>query len=141
MFMNDISIIVRHMRVFAERRMAEEGLGFPEQLVIMCLAASGTSNQERIASFLDIDKGAVAKTVAKLEAKRLVDGRTNEDNRREKILSLSPAGRQAIERMQDALASWEDHVFEGVGREDRLAAERAIARMAQNSHAMIRNED
>ena len=93
MFMNDISIIVRHMRVFAERRMAEEGLGFPEQLVIMCLAASGTSNQERIASFLDIDKGAVAKTVAKLEAKGLVDGRTNEDNRREKILSLSPAGR------------------------------------------------
>ena len=43
--------------------------------------------------------------------------------------------------MQDALASWEDHVFAGVDREDRLAAERAIARMAQNSHAMIRNED
>ena len=71
--MNDISIIVRHMRVFAERCMADEGLGFPEQLVIMCLAARKTSNQEQVASYLDIDKGAVAKTVAKLEAKGLVD--------------------------------------------------------------------
>ena len=77
--MNDLSIIVRHMRVFAERCMADEGLGFPEQLVIMCLAARKTSNQEQVASYLDIDKGAVAKTVAKLEAKGLVDAQPNEE--------------------------------------------------------------
>ena len=98
--MNDISIIVRHMRVFAERCMADEGLGFPEQLVIMCLAARKTSNQEQVASYLDIDKGAVAKRVAEL-----VDAQPNEENRREKLLSLSPAGRQAIERMAEALAT------------------------------------
>ena len=138
--MNDISIIVRHMRVFAERCMADEGLGFPEQLVIMCLAARKTSNQEQVASYLDIDKGAVAKTVAKLEAKGLVDAQPNEENRREKLLSLSPAGRQAIERMAEALATWEEGVFDGVDRQDRLAVERTVAQMARNSHVMIRKE-
>ncbi len=137
MFMNDASILVRHMRVFAERSMADTGLGFPEQIVIMYLAGCETSNQEQIARFFDIDKGAIAKTIAKLEAKDLVESKVNEQNRREKTLSLTPEAHRVIERMGNALRDWETQVYAGIGDKDRRIVEQSIALMAKNSHAMI----
>lgn len=138
MLMNDLSIIVRHMRVYAERSLADTGLGFPEQLVIMCLAGRETSNQEHIARFLEIDKGAVAKTVAKLEAKGLVESKVNEQNRREKTLSLSPAAQPVIERMAEALAAWQDAMHAGIDPDDQRVFEACAARMAQNSNELLR---
>lgn len=138
MLMNDLSIIVRHMRVYAERSLADTGLGFPEQLVIMCLAGSGTCNQEHIARFLEIDKGAVAKTVAKLETKGLVESKVNEQNRREKTLSLAPAAQPVIERMGEALAAWRERLHEGIDPDDRRIFEACAARMAQNSNELLK---
>lgn len=138
MFMSDLSIINRRMRVYAERSLADTGLGFPEQLVIMYLAGQEASNQEQIARFLEIDKGAVAKTVAKLESKGLVESAVNERNRREKTLRLSPAAQPVIVRMRQVLGEWETRVYDGVLPGDRRIVEESVARMAQNSQAMLK---
>lgn len=137
MFMNDVSILVRQMRVFAERTMSDTDVGFPEQIVIMYLAGREVSNQDQIARFFDIDKGAIAKTIAKLEAKGLVHSKVNERNRREKTLSLSPEAHVVIKRMKETLLLWEEQIYEGITDEERHALERTMERMARNSHAMI----
>ena len=82
MFMSDISIIVRRMRTQAEHAMGGLEVGFPEQLVLMFLHSHGPSNQEAIVSALGVDKGAIAKTIAKLEAKDLVTRQVNPRNKR-----------------------------------------------------------
>lgn len=132
MFMSDVSIIVRKMRTAAEHGQSSSGVGFPEQLVMMCLNAHGPSNQEGIAAFLDIDKGAVAKTIAKLEEKGLVSRRTNPSNRRENKVVLQPAAKDVLADMRDSYRDFETRMFAGLSEEERDQLERLVALVARN---------
>lgn len=132
MFMSDVSIIVRKMRTFAERNQTSLGIGFPEQLVLMCLMAHGSSNQDAIASYLDIDKGAVAKTVAKLEEKGLVTREVNPDNRREKLVTPLPAASGTLESMKDDYQALDALMFNGLSQEEKAVTLKCIATIAQN---------
>ena len=114
MFMSDISTIFRKMRVSAERNMNHLGIGFPEQLVLMVLKAHGSSNQDAIAAKLVIDKGAVAKTVAKLESKGLVVREVNPANKREKLVALTSAAAEIIDTMGRQYMELEQTMFAGL---------------------------
>lgn len=130
--MSDISIIVRKMRVYAEHQEAANGLGFPEQLVLMHLKSRGFSNQEAIATALDIDKGAVAKTVAKLEAKGLVAREVNPSNKREKLVTMQAAAYQLMENMMGSYKELEAKMFAGIPEDQKAQMLEAIAIAAHN---------
>ena len=132
MFMSDISIIVRRMRTQAEHAMGGLEVGFPEQLVLMFLHGHGPSNQEAIVSALGVDKGAIAKTIAKLEAKDLVTRQVNPRNKREKIVSLAPKAHQITQAMEDARASLNATLFAGFTPEEICQTCALLERMAQN---------
>ena len=132
MFMSDISIIVRRMRTQAEHAMGGLEVGFPEQLVLMFLHSHGPSNQEAIVSALGVDKGAIAKTIAKLEAKDLVTRQVNPRNKREKIVSLAPKAHQITQAMEDARASLNATLFAGFTPEEISQTCALLERMAQN---------
>lgn len=130
--MSDISIIVRKMRTAAERSQSSSGVGFPEQLVLMYLKAHGASNQERIAAFLDIDKGAIAKTIAKLEKKGLVAREVNPNNRRENKVMLQPAAENVLGEMYDSYRNFETRMFAGFSADEKEQLEHLIALVARN---------
>ena len=132
MFMSDVSIIVRRMRTFAERAFASSGLGFPEQLVIMHLAAYGSSNQETIATSLDIDRGAITKTVGKLEAKGLVVREVNSANRREKIITLTEQAAPVIEQMKVVYKDLQGVLFKGLSEDDVDVLTANLSKVASN---------
>lgn len=131
-FMRDISLITRRMRTYAERSMAEHGLGFPEQAVIMQLCAQGTSNQESVARHFAVDKGAIAKTVSKLEQKGLITRTVNPQNKREKLLSLTPAADEVVADMKQAYEQLSKTMFAGLSAEDAARLSCDLARVAQN---------
>ena len=132
MFMSDISIIVRKMRLIAEARLGEYGIGFPEQLVLMYLAAHGSSNQAAIADEFEIDKGSIAKTVSKLEEKGLVRREENPQNRREKLLELTPAAGEIITAMRSAHEGLGGVLFAGLSAEEIEITCRALDVIAGN---------
>lgn len=140
MFMNDLSILVRHMRVFADRRFSKTESSFSEQLVLMYLIGHGPSSQMQIANGLKIDKGSIAKTIAKMEEKGFVSTEVNEKNRREKIVSLAPGSSSAVGLMKEVLEEWETAIFDGIEPEDRETFIRVLGRMARNSSAMTEEE-
>lgn len=109
--MRSMSSAVRHMRLYAERSMAKRSLGFPEQLIIMHLHAARESNQDALAQLLEIDKGAVAKTLGKLEEKGLVERTVNPKNKREKRIRLTKAAAPVIKEMATAWQTWSHEVF------------------------------
>lgn len=137
MFMNDLSIVVRKACVYAERQFATEDLGFPELVIIMYLSDSGPSNQEQIAHFFEVDKGAISKTIGKLEGKGLVTRTVNPDNRREKQVSLEPNALETVEKMRTVLANWEKIALDGVDEENRATAVNVLAKMAANSSDLV----
>lgn len=132
MFLSDISIVVRKMRTFAEKSLSEYDLGFPEQLVLMHLTAHGTSNQESIAASLDIDKGAITKTIAKLEAKGYVVRELNPNNRREKIVALTNNAQPAINALKQSFDNLQETIFKGLSAEEIAQMSSGLARIAAN---------
>lgn len=132
MFVSDISIIMRKMRMFAEKSLAEYELGFPEQLVLMYLTAHGDSNQESIASSLDIDKGAIAKTITKLEAKRYVVRELNPANKREKIVALTENAQDAIHALERSFTELQSVLFGGLTADEIEQMSKSLGQVAQN---------
>ncbi len=132
MFMSDVSIIVRKMRLIAESSLAQYDIGFPEQLVIMLLNANGPSNQAAIAEQLEIDKGSIAKTVSKLETKGLVIRSENPKNRREKQVQLTAAADEIVEAMHATHLKLDKLLFAGLGKKDVEATCNALSKIANN---------
>jgi MarR family transcriptional regulator for hemolysin len=131
------SIIVRLSRIYAERKMARFGIGFPEQTILMFLANGGQIHQDVIARHFMIDKGTIAKTVGKLETKQLVTRQENPANKREKLLALTPAGSSMLGEMQQVLDDWDRQLFQGVGDEDTRKYTEICQIMAANAARAI----
>lgn len=135
MFMSDISIIVRYMRTQSERALSGSGIGFPEQLVLMTLLANGSLNQEAIASRLDLDKGAIAKTIAKLESKSLVTRQPNPEDKRQKIVEATPRADSIAQAMERTLDSLNKSIFAGLTPDEVNQACALLAHMAKNAQS------
>lgn len=132
MLMNSLSIIVRHSRTFSERKMQTFDVGFPEQLVLMYLSTNDNINQDTIAKYYMIDKGAIAKTLGKLEKKGLIKRYENQENKREKLILLLPKGRDIIKHMDNVLNEWNESLFCGLSENDIKELERITGIMANN---------
>ena len=139
--MNDLSILVRQMRVYADRRFSKTESSFSEQLVLMYLIGHGPSSHMQVANGLKIDKGSIAKTVAKMEEKGFVSTEVNEKNRREKIISLAPGSTTTVDLMSEVLRDWEEKINVGIDPEDRKTFACVLKRMVANSSTMIEKEE
>lgn len=124
MLMNNLSIIVRHSKVFCERRLLDFGVGFPEQVILMYLASNNGVNQDAVAQHFMLDKGAIAKTLRKLEEKGLVERHQNPENKRENLISIAPDGQSILGEMGKALDEWNQYFFEGLCDDDIRQYER-----------------
>ena len=132
MFMRDLSVIERRMRLYAEHALAGLGVGFPEQVVIMQLGARGTCRQEDLAAHFSIDKGSIAKTVGKLEAKGLVSRVLNPADKREKLVELTEQGRGLLGFMGSAYGQLEQRMFAGLDGAELECALAVLERVAAN---------
>lgn len=137
MLMRDLSIIVRQMRVFAERNLASMNIGFPEQVILMYLTEHECMNQEQIAAYFEIDKGAVAKTLDKLEEKALISRHVDPSDKRKKLVALSAQAEELLTNMGQAYQDWSRRVCFGISAKEMAQLEKNIAIMAHNSSVLI----
>lgn len=141
MLMADASVIVRKMRVYADRCMNGGTIGFPERLILMFLKAHGPSNQESISEELQVDKGSIARTISKLEEKGLVSREVNPNNKREKLVSLLPRAEDELDQMQDSYQQLEKTMFEGLTEKDIEKTSECLSRIAANLTKAIKEQD
>lgn len=141
MIMNSLSIIVRYSKVFCERQLSDYGVGFPEQVILMYLSEKKCVNQDAIAHHFMLDKGAIAKTLKKLEEKGLISRHQNPDNKRENLISLAPGGQDILGVMRNALLEWNESFFEGISEEDERVYERISEKIADNVARLIENQN
>lgn len=139
--MNQLSIIVRYCHIFSERRLKEHEIGFPEQIVLMYVAKYKNINQEAIARYYVVDKGAIAKTVGKLETKGYIERHQNPENKRENLLSLTECGHKVIGTMSGIFGDWNERLYEGISKEEKEMVERITKRMAENAVRAISEDE
>jgi len=132
MLMSDLSIIVRGGQVFSTRKLSEYDLNAGEQAVLMYLLGHDESNQESIAKFYMLDKGSIARTLAKLESKGFIERKINDDNQREKIITLTQKSMDIKDVLTDLLTEWNDLMYEGISEDEIKEFELITSRIAIN---------
>lgn len=132
MLMNSLSIIMRHSRTFCERKLREYDIGFPEQVIMMYLSEHKNVSQEEIAKYFMIDKGAIAKSLSKLETKNYVIRKENPIDKRGKLILLSSKGEQILSHMGTILEEWNQYFFIGLSIDEIEQFDRLSKIMADN---------
>ena len=131
---NRIEMFRRLERQYFRDRLGTLGL---QQLDGMILHLLG---REDLAVQLAVDKGAVARSLARLEKRGLVERQVSARCRREKHVSLTPAGEGAYQGVQRILEEWGHVKYQGFTPEERALNEAFLTRIAENVIEFCRGE-
>jgi len=137
MFITDLSILSRYSRIFFERRLREINIGFTEQLILLYLYKCESVNQEKIAKHFMLDKGAIAKTLNKLEKKEFITRVDNPSSKREKLISITQNAKEIMGYVNEELLFWHNCLFEGLNPEDIQEFNRILGTMSANAINVI----
>lgn len=96
---------------YVNHNISEFGINTTQLHLLFEISDSSDINQEQIASRCNINKGAVARSIRKLEEMGLVKRQIDENNRRQNKLSLTKDGEEVLEKTLKVLHNWEDSVI------------------------------
>jgi len=130
--MSNLSIIVRGSHLYSSRRLADYDLNAAEQYILMYLMGQREANQESIAKFYMLDKSTVARSLAKLENKGYITRRVNDDNQREKMITLTDRARSLKEVLSGLLDEWRGTMYDGISDEEVRAFEKIVEKISDN---------
>lgn len=94
---NRIEMFRRLERQYFRDRLGTLGLQQLDGMILHLLGREGIMRQEDLAVQLAVDKGAVARSLARLEKRGLVERQVSARCRREKHVSLTSAGEGAYQ--------------------------------------------
>lgn len=109
-----ISIIYRQYLLFLNKCLEDEGIHAGQTPFILYLKYKKEANQEEMADCYKIDKGSVARSIRKLEELNLINKKTDENNRRKCVLSLTESGEQLAHKIKEINRIWDTHIFEKI---------------------------
>ena len=97
--------------VYVNRNLEEFGINTTQLHLLFEIAHESNINQEMIATRCNINKGAVARSIRKLEERGLVKREIDKNNRRQNRLSLTKDGEDILIKACGVLRDWEDSVI------------------------------
>lgn len=118
MFIDNIHAIVRYGALSLHKRLKHLNISGSEHSVIAYLAVHKSANGDEISEFLKIDKSTASKTLSNLERKGLILRITNEHNRREKLIELTPEGFTLAEEVEELINTWTRDVMKNLSEEE-----------------------
>ena len=106
-----------------------------EWRVLAALTGSGTMKTRDAALYTTLDKMQVSRAVAALENRGLITREADPEDRRNRILSLSPAGRALLRKLMPMVQAREAFLLEALTADERAmldaAADKLLARARQ----------
>jgi len=132
MFMSDLSIIVRGGQVYSTRKLSDYGINAAEEYILMFLFGNRNANQEAIAKFFKLDKGSVARSLQKLESKGFISRKVNDENQREKVITLTKKALDLKEVLNGLLVDWRKELYHGLSNDEISTFETTLERLVGN---------
>ena len=136
-----IEMFRRVERQYFRDRLGTLGLQPLDGLIIRQLGREGHLKQEELACKIAVDKGAVARSLARLEEQGLVQRQVSDQCRREKRVSLTSQGREMLAVVQQVMREWNDISYRGFSQEERALYEAFLTRITDNVMQFRRGEE
>ena len=114
-----IAMIGRGHTVYLNHRLEPFNINASQLHSLFEIKKNEGINQEKIAERCNTDKGAVARSIKKLEDKELVLRKTDENNRRQNMIFLTKKGEEIVEESIKILDEWEEEVFEDLTKDEK----------------------
>ena len=128
-----IEVLRRIERQYLRDQLGELELQMVDAYVLRLLARQTDAlRQEDIAQWIVLDKGSVARSVARLEKRGLIARTVSDQCRREKQVLLTPAGADADIRISQILNTWNEIRYHGFTEDERALYESFLDRITQN---------
>ena len=106
-----INIISKSQTLYLNHNLADFNINSTQLHLLFEISNQCNINQDRIASRCNINKGAVARSIKKLEEKRLIKREIDSENRRQNKVSLTPEGEKILNESIEIINEWENEVF------------------------------
>lgn len=119
----------RQEREFEADALAASGLTARKHQLLKA-ALSGEYTQNQLARSVGVDTTTMVTTVDELERDGLAERRVSPADRRARMVHVTPEGRAAVLRCDDALLETQERILEGLPPQDRVALLRALAHLA-----------
>jgi len=107
-----ITMISRGHTIYLNHHLEDYGINASQLHLLFEISHQKNINQEKIATRCNINKGAVARSIRKLEEKGLVTRQIDDANRRQNIISLTEKGEETLTESINLLKNWEMEVFD-----------------------------
>jgi DNA-binding MarR family transcriptional regulator len=127
--------------VIKERMMEaleETGLSGYHHAVLALLHEEPRETQGMIADALGYDRSHLVGILDELEEKGLVERRRDPSDRRRHLVSLTPAGDEALARLRAIAKQVDDEFFKPLDAEERKTLKALLARLASHHDARYR---
>ena len=118
-------------RLYADRF----GLGVTEWRVLAVLGRYPGLSASELAERTAMDKVAVSRAVASLQAAGRIERDTHGDDRRRSVLRLSPAGRAIYEDVAPMALAYQRRLLEGLDTDERATLDRLLTRVEEREAA------
>ncbi|MSU91294.1 MarR family transcriptional regulator [Rhodobacteraceae bacterium 2CG4] len=119
-----ISRLSKLLDSHAAKQLAPHELGLTWYRILMVLSIFGQTTAADLSRLMVIDRAQISRAVSDLLARGLLAQQTDPNNRRKKLLNLTPAGRAILSEVQPMLES-RQKVFADLLDEDELMALRS----------------
>ncbi|OPX59650.1 MAG: transcriptional regulator SlyA [Methanobacterium sp. PtaB.Bin024] len=139
-FKGIISIILRNHFVFMNKELKHLNLTEGQVPCLVALSKEEQLTQDDLARMFHIDKGTIARSIQKLEDKKMVRRVQDPVNRRRYILYLTEKGENIIPEILDAEKKWEDTIFKDFSEEERSFLVDGVESLAKNSLEISKRE-
>lgn len=106
-----ISMIARGHTIYLNHHLEDLGINATQMHLLFEISSHCDMNQENISKRCNINKGAVARSIKKLEDKGLIVRQIDENNRRQNKVSLTELGRETLDKSVKILSKWEEEVI------------------------------
>jgi DNA-binding MarR family transcriptional regulator len=123
------------MRPLFVRRAEAFQMNINELRVLTTLARMGEAASHELCEVAGIHPMNVSRAVGVLRAQGRVEERRDEDNRRRKLLRLTPEGKRIIGEMKPDGRTAAERLFEGLDEKALLQLSATIDRMTENALA------
>ena len=137
-----VSMISRGHSIYLNHNLKDYDINATQLHLLFEISHQNNINQEKISSRCNINKGAVARSIRKLEEKGLIVREIDAENRRQNKISLTPEGEDILNRSIDVFDRWESEVFDDASDlMDRETLKEVLKEMAVRSIELNRGEN
>jgi DNA-binding MarR family transcriptional regulator len=108
-------------------------VNFTQFRILMQLNYNPSSNQKNLADCIGMTEGGLSKAILDLEEKKIIISSINPENRRERQLHLTPAGRLLFNKSATELSNMSKELFSVLSHHEQTNFTHSLQKLIQQS--------